>query len=849
MKKKVNILRFREISLTDLLIHLLKNAWVVLLIALASALTAWSVIGATVPTHYTGSITVSVRSALNSASWNSQLYSSRSAATKLAKSINDGSISTDFASEDYNRKINATVIAQQIDVATTDNSSSRIGVTNLVKITVTAETHDEVYFYLTSLVNNLDNLFVQLEIENYDFEAVTTPTMPESALEQSERMLISLAMAVLGGLFAVALVVFFRVIECVPATRKAADRILVLPVASALNKGGRGKGLNRDLPLLTSENANGCYTKRNAEAASYLITHMNECGCKRLQIVPFEAQTAHPNAAHSMQVAERIALNLALAMSDQGEKICLIDPSGAALTALKIEPAVEKQFYSIRGNRLVVCNAPIEQVDMARYDKIVFAQSSGAAAEGTHTLWVVPSGRYNAEAINAVTAPCGGTSSSASLLLYRLHTASDTASSADQKALTKKGRVENDDEIDLIRWILATLKVMWRIKIKWMAVLAIATVAALAVGLGVHYSNYRMDTVFAVATADVAAGLSAEQLETMTSEDVVNLMSDAASSQFNGNALYPSASPLDYDLLLTTMPVVWNAEATSDTIKSYLGWSTLDTSVKFSSRANESFVISVVGNDKDELKAVTDAFFEVAPSLSAHTAGGLTFVYDESEQQAAGMSVLLVLMLAWFMVIAAGGLYALIVGYNDRTALLAYEVEQAVSAPVIGRLVYVRRRKSAQVAVDDSTEHIDVELAGFIYRWAEKEKSQRILMITSALRKEGVTQLTGSIEALLKQNGKRVAIADKTICDRLRKLSDDSLDNLLASLWSKCDFLLLDCPGMAIDSEVTALAEKADGIIWAVRSGYAEIDRITNAADRIEQKEKILGCVMMTGNS
>lgn len=848
MKKKLSILRPSEISLIDLLLHLLKNGWVILLIALAAAMTVWSLIGSSMPEQYSGTVTLSVRSTLNNELWNVQLTASNTGAMNLTKFINNGTVNTDFASDRLNKKINAVVTAEQLVKA------DKTDPTNLLTVTATAQTKEDVYFYLTALADNADRLISrtnQAALANLTVRAVTTPVMPESVPDNTTGLLLSVLAALVAGFFTCALMVLIYLTECRPVTRKAADRLLVLPIAGALNKGGRGKGIDACLPLPVSDKADGRYTQKLTEAEAFLLKND---ACKHLQVVSLVSESAHQRdrAENAMRSAERIALNLALIMADKGAKVCLVDKKGEALAMLGIKQTEDKPCYTLNGGRLTVCTSELKATQTESFDKIVSALPKPMVGAECHTLWVISADRFTADQINGMTAPGGGAEASASLLLYGLHSVRDTVSAIDQNE-SNAATSDDDEELDLLRWGMASLKAMWRFRYKWIMALGLALAVALTAVLLMRKESYQTDTVFAIATADVTADLTPEQLDALTIEEVTELMSMGTDQVFNGDALYPTARPNDVHLLSTAMPMVWNSSATTSTLKSYLGKSALSANVSVSLNGeNGTFTLSVRGSDQENLKEITEAFFEIAPSLSAHTAGGLTFFVGQSNTVSAGMSlftsVLLACVLACLLVLMAGCIYALVIGYNDRTVYMSYEVREVTSAPVVGKCVLASSPKDG-TSPKNELGTVDVGLARFVYDWAEKEKGGRILMITSALRHEGTSQLAQTVEKLLKQNGKTALIADKSVCDKLLTLSEDSIEDFLAPIWNKCDFLLLDCPGMAVDSDAAALSEKADGILWTVRIGYADEERITAAVERLSSKEKALGCVMMVGRA
>lgn len=829
MKKNFTILRLGEISWVDLLVHLLKNGWIALLMALAAALTTWTVIAAKTPDQYTGSVILSVRSTASAENWGEQFTASKTATLKLYKAITDGTVNTNFASEAINQKISVSVTPTMVG-----SEDQKTVVTNLLTITVAANSQDEVYFYLTALVDNLDTLVTKAALTNVTVDSIVQPTMPTSSHEYVGRSSSAFLAAIAVGFLTFILIAFIKLTECAPATRRAAERLLVLPVAGTLVKGKRGSGTDAVLPVPISDDVKGLYTKNLADTAEYLLAQHE----KLVHVLPLSSKLSRDGSNHSLARAERVALCIALSMATGNARVCLIDEMGEALDTLGIKAVEGEHQYAVPGSDLTICTQNVNAIDCEAYDKVIFAAPASVKCENCHRLWVMTAGRHTADRINSKTTSDGSADTSASVLLYGLWAERDT--------LPKMHYVDEDKEVDLVRWMIAALKVLDGIKLQSIALLVAATVVGTIAGLFVEDSSLRIKTEFAVMTADVTAKLDSEQINSMTLADAMLLMSEGSNTSFNGNAHYATARPLDYDTLLSVMPTVWNSQATVKMIESYLGKSLSSVAIYISPVAeSECFVLSVRGNDKELLEEVTNAFFEVASGLSAHTAGGLSFISDESKIESAGTSVLSVLLGTWVVVLAALIAYAMIVGYNDRTILQTEEAERLLGVQSIGRISRRHRRTTKQSGAG-KVDVCDINLTRFVRNRISESKSGRILMITSALREEGADQLTATVESLIKQNGKRVVVADKTVCERLLRLSDDSMDNLLSSLWNKCDYLLLDCPGMAIDCEVAKLAEKADGVIWALRMGYAHHETVSAALARMEHKEKILGSVIVT---
>lgn len=807
MKKTNSILRPSEISLTDLLIYLAKHIWVAVLVAMAASMTAWTVTSATLPENYYSSFTLSVRTVNYFERWYDQISSSAYHSYVMVPAINEAQINTDFAFEQADKKLNVVVKA------------SRPESSNLIKITIIAHSPDEAYLYADALAKNIRELPSRASYPNITMDTVTKPTMPEVEFDYLKLIGNAALAASAAGLLTLLLMVVIRLKECVPTTRKAADRLLLLPVASALKKGSRDKGSKALLPMPISETADGCYVENLTEAAVFLLERTKVQKSKHLQIT---APYTEASRKTHRTTAERVALNLALVMANTEAKICLIDESGRALRTLGIEPTVDKRLYTVPGSKLTVLRGSADESDLEDFDLTVSAQTKPSAEKDTHTLWVFRSGSYSAAEINEITAPGGGTPSSASVLLYGLNTVRNTKSKSVQNT--------DNDEIDLLRWCFAAVNVIKRTKIKWAAALALTSVVALAVGLILRYSSYVVNTEFVVVTPDVAQDYSAEQFEEMSIDDALELMSDGSETHFYGTALYPTAHTSDVDKMIEILSSVWSSETTLDVLTSHLGLSETIENVTITVEADKKndglFKLSVSGGDKKEIRELTEAFFEVAPKYTAYVANGLTFVVDDSKVSSNGINPIIVLFVAWVAVIVIAIAYALIVASKDRKIYLAYEANEMLSMKVIGKY------RLEALKDKDSANEANVSLASIVYEWAEQAAKGSVLMITSALREEGCAELTEYVAALLRRNGKTVTV------------SNQSAD--LHAVGIESDFVLLSRPGMAVDCDVKALVPDADSVLWTLRTGYADREILESALTRVEDRNKLLGCVVVT---
>lgn len=800
MKKTNHILRPSELSFADLLIGLLKNSWAAILIALAAAITAWSVLGLSLPESYSESVTVSVRDTAVSDQWSSQLSASRTKAQSFVQALNTKSFNTDFASSTLHTKINAALSATLSDSA------------NLITVTATAPTPEEAYLYLTAFVDNLDAMALKAGLTGVIVEAVTTPVMPSVSAEPA---LMTVLLAALAGGFAGCLaLVALPILEGRISTRKAAERLTLLPIAGAVNRGGKGFGPDAILPPVNGEQTDGCYAEQFDRTAAYLLAQeglsSNLIRVSALRL-PSDRKNKKKNEKAARHTA-RIAMNLAIAMADAGAKVCLVDENAEAMT---------------RSGRLTVLREMPD--DASAYDRVITA--SEEAAEDGLILRTLEAGSANASQVNRCLIEGAGKAKE-SLFLYGARTVRDCSASYAENAPMPEGvSGAQTDEVDLFRWAAASLKALGRIRYIVIAALLLATAAAGTAALLSRSSQLRLDTVFTVATADMTAKYLPDELSAMSYEDTLEMMSAGGVNYdtddlFSGNALYPTARSIDIELLMSNMPSLWNLSSTADLIAGELGEPSISERVSVSPNADErSYTLTVEGSDRERLEAVTDAFFAVAPNLSAHTAGGLTFKTGERTEATAGVSMALLIAAAWLIVLMAAAVYALVVGYNDRRLYAGYEAEELLGCKTVGKL--------PSKAVRNDLTSIDTSLARSILEWADAHQEGGVLMLTSALKEEGCDRLTDILKTLLERFGKKVTVIGPSSLP----LSDGA-DR-------KSEYVLINCPALALESDAASAAEQADTILWAVRMGYADAQRIKAAVQRIDHRDKNAGCVIV----
>jgi capsular exopolysaccharide synthesis family protein len=201
---------------------------------------------------------------------------------------------------------------------------------------------------------------------------------------------------------------------------------------------------------------------------------------------------------------------------------------------------------------------------------------------------------------------------------------------------------------------------------------------------------------------------------------------------------------------------------------------------------------------------------------------------------------------------------------------------------------------STGVRVKSGASHEIAQLWSSVCFSAER-KTPKVLVVTSALRKEGVTQIAVALAvtgadshsdleiALVDFNVRDPQIAEilglrssPGVCEVLRQtasledslvpvnignlsvlpagqmgatsadlLRGDRLRQLVTSLADRFDHVIIDVPAANLYPEAQVLGGLADGVLMVVRTGVTRRESVAEARRRIEQAEgKIVGLVM-----
>ncbi len=861
MRKPIPILYPNEICWKDLLFYLLKNCWIILLITLASGVTVWSVKSASLSASYTAKATLSVNVGTAYEKWTEQIEASSAAAQKAAEALNTAIASLGIE-KPFGEDFHAVLTAQPVQQ------------TNLIELSASASSPDEAYLYLTELLSRKNELPALAGLDNILIEAVSTPTMPAAQINISAVITAAAKAAVAAAVLSSLAMALIWIAEGNLTTYQAAKRLLALPTVGGWHKGKSGSGFDSALPLLTDEKAIGVYVDEISKSALHLRDSVRAKENSSLWIRPIIDDAKGKKHERSIREADRIGLNLALALAADGMPVCFIDRAGEALECIysellkaddsRLNASIQSEGRLTIGNLTVCQPSDTEWIKSKAFKWVIFTGDfmpdelkkrvhgkSEADRWTVKTLWTVPSGKMMIKTVNRLSTAAilkeNEAETSIGILLYDLHTA---AKPADEETLAD----EEAHEVDLIRWMIAFLKVSWRIKWKWLTALVLASIAALTVSFAAKSDHYQLNTAFSLASSEIAL----QPVKQLTSEqNDTSVFNPQADVEDSGAVLSLALEQGDLTQLALTLPAVWNSQAIKDVIQDRLGWTDLSETVSVIAGSDGlHYTLSVVGSDREQVKQVTETFFDIQGIVLTQTAGEVKLNVESSSVVLVKMSELMPwTAVSWLLVILIGIVYALLVSFRDSTVILPYEAQACLGCPVIGRLALSGRElKSNGIETDSITDKrlndviglADAGLARLAHQWAA-ESEGKIVLITSALRMEGSAALAGMLGTLLKQNGRSVAVADISASRAFSISSKEEAKAVLASLKGNADFLLINCSMTIAEAASALLSEQADVILWTVRIGYTDKKRITMVKEHMRAPEKTIGCVMTGG--
>ncbi len=300
-------IHFDEINLHGLVLLLLKNLWMIVALCISAVLCYTSVCKLTYTPSYTSSATFMVSAKDGTSAYNS-LTTTQSMASVFVEV---------FQSNVLREKIQEQMPDQRFDGRV---NTVTIPETNLLIVTVTSEAPDTSFRALNLLVDNYssisDYVFSNAQLEVIKDPVV--PVVPSNPLDAESRYPLVLF---ISGFLAVGGIVALYLLHDTVKTPKAARRKIDARLLRTINHEKKNKTLRSKLrkrnnaPLITNSLIKKDFVEDNLSLCSALEYHTR----KR------EQQVILVTSVGENEGKTTIAANLALALSEKGRRVALLD--------------------------------------------------------------------------------------------------------------------------------------------------------------------------------------------------------------------------------------------------------------------------------------------------------------------------------------------------------------------------------------------------------------------------------------------------------------------------------------------------------------------------------------------
>ena len=301
------LIRLDEINLHGLVALLLKNLWVIVALCISAVLCYTSVCRLTYTPTYTSSATFMVSAKDSTSAYNS-LTTTQSMASVFVEV---------FQSNVLREKIQQQMPDQRFDGTV---NTVTIPETNILIVTVTSEEPDASFRALNLLVDNYssisDYVFSNAQLEVIKDPVV--PTAPSNPLDVESKYPLVL---LISGFLAVGGTVALYLLHDTVKTPKAARRKIDARLLRTINHEKKNKTLRSKLrkrnnaPLITNSLIKKDFIEDNLSLCSALEYHAR----KR------EQQVILVTSVGENEGKSTIAANLALALSEKGRRVALLD--------------------------------------------------------------------------------------------------------------------------------------------------------------------------------------------------------------------------------------------------------------------------------------------------------------------------------------------------------------------------------------------------------------------------------------------------------------------------------------------------------------------------------------------
>ena len=296
-------IHFDEINLHGLLLLLLKNLWVIVALCISAILCYTSMCKLTYSPAYTSSATFMVSAKDATSAYNS-LTTTQSMASVFVEV---------FQSNVLREKIQEQMPDQHFDGAI---NTVTIPETNLLIVTVTSEAPDVSFRALNLLIDNYSSISDYV-FSNAQLEVIKDPVVPVAPSNPLDVKSKYPLVLLVSGFFAVGGIVSLYLLRGTVKTPKAARRKIDARLLRTINHEKKNKTLRSKLrkknnaPLITNSLIKKDFIEDNLSLCSALEYHAR----KRKQQVILVTRV----------VKSTIAANLALALSEKGRRVALLD--------------------------------------------------------------------------------------------------------------------------------------------------------------------------------------------------------------------------------------------------------------------------------------------------------------------------------------------------------------------------------------------------------------------------------------------------------------------------------------------------------------------------------------------
>ena len=300
-------IRLDEINIYGLVTVLLKNLWVIVALCISALMCYTSVSRLNYTPTYTSSVTFMVSAKDATSAYNS-LTTTQSMASVFVEVFRSNVLREKIQAQMPDQKFNGTI------------NTTTIPETNILIVTVTSEQPDVSFKALNLLVENYssisDYVFANAQLEVIKDPVIPiTPSNPLNVEADYPKVLLIVAVLAIGGI--VALYIFHDTVKTPNAARRKIDARLLRTIDhERKNKTFRSLIRRKNIaPLITNSLIKKDFIEDNLSLCSAIEYHVRK---RKQQIILITSVGENEGKS-------TIAANFALALSEKGRKVALLD--------------------------------------------------------------------------------------------------------------------------------------------------------------------------------------------------------------------------------------------------------------------------------------------------------------------------------------------------------------------------------------------------------------------------------------------------------------------------------------------------------------------------------------------